>query len=264
MARTKRILNIVPSKDKQRDWELSHAIKAGYLKARKTLPASVDLRAPWWKIGDQGESGSCVGWATADSLLRWHFVKAKRLTPQEQLSVRFIWMSAKEIDDYNNRPTTFIDQAGTSLKSALDIARKYGCIMAKDLPFNSGKLYKGSEADLYAKASQFKILSYYNLIKSGADKLLTWRKWLGYGGGPILASLNVDQAFHQAAKTKGKLQLYDAKSAGEGHALAIVGYGKDHFIVRNSWGTGWGHKGYGYVSDTYAREAFNEAYGIAV
>jgi len=28
------------------------------------------------------------------------------------------------------------------------------------------------------------------------------------------------------------------------HAITAVGYGSDHYIVRNSWGTGWGEKGY--------------------
>jgi C1A family cysteine protease len=260
----KRILNIVPSKDQHKDWEIDHAIKAGYLKARKTLPASVDLRDSWWKIANQGSSGSCVGWATADGVLRWHFVKNKKLKPAEQLSVRFIWMSAKETDDYHNRPTSFIEQAGTSLKSALDIARNYGCTLAKDLPYDSGKLYQGTEDELYAKASQFKISSYYNLIKKQTDRLATWRQWLGFGGGPILACLDVDNAFSQAAATKGHLETYDKKNLGRAHAVAIVGYTQDYFIIRNSYGKEWGDKGFAYASNAYAKAAFSEAYGIAL
>ena len=29
-----------------------------------------------------------------------------------------------------------------------------------------------------------------------------------------------------------------------GHAFLIAGYNEDGFLVQNSWGTGWGHKGY--------------------
>ena len=38
-----------------------------------------------------------------------------------------------------------------------------------------------------------------------------------------------------------------------GHAIAIVGYDnqKRHLIVKNSFGTGWGDKGYFYMPYTY-------------
>ena len=49
-----------------------------------------------------------------------------------------------------------------------------------------------------------------------------------------------------------------------GHCVALVGYRKDSFIVRNSWGTGWGDKGFAYASLPYAQAAFTEAYGIQV
>ena len=95
---------------------------AGILEAAAPIPAAKDLREKWWAINDQGTTGSCVGWATANSVLRWHFAKAGRLTIKQLLSPRFIWMAAKETDEFNTRPTTFIETDGTSLKAALDIA----------------------------------------------------------------------------------------------------------------------------------------------
>ena len=65
-----------------------------------------------------------MGWATADSLVRWHLVKSGELAKDELLSPRFIWMAAKETDGFITVPTTFIEIEGTSLKAALDIARK--------------------------------------------------------------------------------------------------------------------------------------------
>lgn len=92
----KRILNCDPSRNTQNDWTPATARGAGLL-AAPTIPASKDLREAWWQIGDQGGTGSCVGWATADSVLRWHFVKARRIGRIELLSPRFIWMAAKEL-----------------------------------------------------------------------------------------------------------------------------------------------------------------------
>ena len=107
------------------------------------LPTRVDLRESWWTIGNQEETGSCVGWATADSVLRWHLVRAARLRTNQKLSVRFVWMASKETDEFDFRPTTFIESAGTSLKAALDVARRYGVVRDAVLPFRSGNLYPG-------------------------------------------------------------------------------------------------------------------------
>ena len=153
-----RILNCHPSSEVQNDWTFENAQSAGVLRAAP-IPQRVDLREAWWGIGDQGASGSCVGYATADSLLRWHFVKAGRLAENELLSPRFIWMAAKERDEFINRPTAFIESDGTSLKAALDVARKFGAVRNDLLPFQPCRLYVGEAKTFYATAAQFRITS---------------------------------------------------------------------------------------------------------
>jgi hypothetical protein len=256
---TKRILNCKPSPKAEDDWTLAQAQKSKLLAAAPAIPASKDLRASWWKIGDQGSTGSCVGWATADSVLRWHFVKAGSIENRERLSPRFVWMASKETDQFISRPTTFIETEGTSLKSALDIARKFGAVRDTLLPFKSGKLYPGDWKTFYAFASQLKIASYFNL----GTNLSNWRTWLATKG-PILVRLDVDDTWYDASSTQGELDEYKADSVHGGHAVALVGYKPGRFIVRNSWGTSWGDKGFAYPSLAYAQEAFTEAYGVEV
>lgn len=253
----KRILNCTPSHDTEKDWHFDNASDAGILAAPQTIPKSKDLREVWWKIGDQGQTGSCVGWAATDSVLRWHFVKAGKLSKDESLSVRFIWMASKETDEYVSYPSTFLEIDGTSPKAALDIARKFGAVTNSVLPFNSGQLYQDKAQTFYAKASQLKISSYYNLGK----KLSDWRTWLAQKG-PILTRLDVDSTWYGASSTKGKLDTYHPPPGPAGHAVALVGFTQDRFIVRNSWGTSWGDKGFAYASDQYADDAFTEAYGV--
>ena len=66
VAVSRRICNIVPSQETENDWSFQDAAAAGALGAVTAPPPSVDLRAAWWKINDQEDTGSCVGWATAD------------------------------------------------------------------------------------------------------------------------------------------------------------------------------------------------------
>ena len=257
--RVKRILNCLPSKGQEQDWFVENARDAGVMAAAPPVPAAKDLRAPWWKVSDQGSTGSCVGWASADAVLRWHFVKAGRLAKTEKLAPRFQWMAAKETDTFTTQPTTFIESDGTSLKAALDIARKYGAVKETVLPFDSARLYGGDVKSFYALASQLKINAYFNL---GTD-LVAWKAWLATNG-PILTRLGVDRTWDDATVTTGNLDLYKSNTVRGGHAVAVVGYTTTRFIVRNSWGTGWGDKGFAYASPAYAQAAFTEAYGVAL
>ena len=255
--RTQRILNCDPSPNLEKDWEFEDAMASGGLAKAARLPKSVDLREDWWNIGDQGQTGSCVGWAAADSVLRWHFLQAKKISKSEMISPRFIWMAAKETDPFTSYPTTFIEDSGTYLKAALDIARKFGAVTDSVLPFKSGKLYPNQERQFYAIASRLKIASYYNL----RNNIKKWKEWLARNG-PILTRLNVDDTFYDAPK--GKLRKYNKNKTYGGHAIALVGYDSKGFIVRNSWGTNWGKEGYAHASNSYASNAFSEAYGVIV
>ena len=255
----KRILNVRPSRKTEEDWTFEVAAEADLVTAAPRVPSSKDLRADWWKIADQGTTGSCVGWATGDSMLRWHFVKAGRLPTTQLISPRFVWMASKETDQFITRPTAFIETEGTSLKAALDVARKFGVVRDSVLPFASGRLYPGQASTFYAVAAQRKILAYFNL----STNLTNWRTWLATKG-PILTRLNVDETWDLATDNAGNLEEYKPETGRGGHAVALVGYRPGFFIVRNSWGTRWGDKGFAYASLAYAQDAFTEAYGVEV
>ncbi|MGZ8401506.1 MAG: C1 family peptidase, partial [Methyloceanibacter sp.] len=63
-----------------------------------------------------------------------------------------------------------------------------------------------------------------------------WRRWLATKG-PILTRLDCDNTWMNAKNTGGRLDAYDTMSMQGGHAVALVGYDPNQFIVRNSWGT---------------------------
>ncbi len=253
----KRILNCIPSGGTETDWTFQKALVLG-LPNTKALK-SIDLRETWWPIQEQGETGACVGYATSGGLLKWHFVKSGLISKEQELSARFIWMANKETDELIKFPTTFIEKAGTQTKLALQIAQKYGCVLDELLPMH-GPLSDLDTATFYSIAAKLRIKSYHSL---GID-LNHWRQWLS-NNGPILARVEVDSAWLEVA-SHGELREYrDSFGHNQaGHCVCIVGYTSKHFIIRNSWGTDWGDKGYAYASYRYVQNAFSDLYGAIV
>jgi hypothetical protein len=261
-AAIRRILNVVPSRRTEDDWGIGIAVASGVVRKVSPLPREVDLRAPWWTVGDQGETGACVGWATADGALRWHLVKAGKLRRDEPLSPRFTWMASKETDSDTKRPETFIEKAGTSLKAALDVCRRFGAVRDSLLPFHVRDLmFTGDAEHFYAAAAQRKLASYFNLGRNPR----TWRTWLA-SHGPIVAAIGVDGSWHECRRKGGRLDRYRPSTVEGGHAVCIVGYRRDgRFIVRNSWGTRFGDGGFAYPTEAWVKAAFlPESYGITV
>ncbi|MEA3032287.1 MAG: hypothetical protein QOH86_303 [Sphingomonadales bacterium] len=258
-----RICNVVPSKNTEKDWTFDNAVIAVAIATPPAAaPASVDLRASWWDVGDQEQTGSCVGWASTEGVARYHFVQAGRIPKPGHLSPRFTWMASKETDTLTTRPETFIEGAGTTLKAAVDILRKYGAVPEPLLPFHvNTNLFLGNEDDFFATAATRKIAAYFNLGKNVAN----WRSWLA-AHGPLLVGLQVDATWDHATSTGGLLDTFQPATVRGGHAVTIVGYRADgRFIVRNSWGKTWGDKGFAYPSVGYIAAAFfDESYGVTL
>jgi len=257
-----RICNLVPSRNTEKDWGYQVAVKSSAVTAVAAPPPSKDLRAAWWNVGDQGATGSCVGWASTDGVMRYHLATAGRVGQKQLLSPRWTWMASKETDEFVQRPETFIEEAGTTLKAAMDICRKYGVVPDAMLPFKiDTMMYGGDEDQIFATAAQLRASSYFNLGKNFTQ----WRTWLA-SHGPLLTGLSVDSTWDNATATKGRLDTYKPATARGGHAICVVGYTKDgRFIIRNSWGTSWGDKGFAYATEAYITAGFfNESYGVTV
>jgi hypothetical protein len=256
--RLRKVARARRSPERERDLR----VPAGQL-ADVEPPPEVDLREDWHAVGDQGHTASCVGWTVADSVMRWHLVKAGRLAPGERLSVRHVWMAAKETDLRTDFPSSFLEEDGTSLKFGLDVVRKFGTVLEMELPW-SGGLATGRPEDFYASAGERRIARYYNLGDDGApDRTVHfdgWRRWL-HQNGPIAVLLKLDRHF---ADPLPVLDDFDEQHVLGSHAAALFGYDKDHFLMRSSWGPAWGDGGYARMTLAFAAESVIESYGVVI
>jgi C1A family cysteine protease len=48
-----------------------------------------------------------------------------------------------------------------------------------------------------------------------------------------------------------------------GHAVLVVGYRDDNFIVQNSWGSDWGEDGFAYLPNDYVDHFAVAAWSLA-
>jgi aminopeptidase C len=122
-------------------------------------------------------------------------------------------------------------------------------------------MYPGDENTFYAAASTRRAANYTNMFKN----VNQWRVWLATKG-PILAALSADETWMDASATNGKLDTFKPNTVVGGHAICVCGYTADgRFIIRNSWGTSWGDRGFAYASAEYIESAFfNESYGVTL
>jgi len=259
----KRILNVNESKGREHDW----GFDVDRASTRNTTTGKdVDYRKGFYaRVEDQKDTGACVGYAVGD-LIRFMFVKAGRISWREKLSFMWLWVNAKETDKHTSYPSATMESAGTFLKAALDIARKFGVIADKFQ--RMGRTIKGQPQAILAKAAELKIISYYALSFWGREFGLEGVDYWLENHGPIVTRLNVDKGFMKPSRKKDfVLERYGGGMFG-GHAVQVVAKrtrsGKKEYCVKNSWGRGWGYRGFLWVSEEYAKIAFTEAYGIKV
>jgi Papain family cysteine protease len=238
-------------------------------------PRALDLRKnrPWYRIGDQEHTGSCIGWALADSVMRWKLVNEGRLAQRERLSPRFVWMASKEWQAQRRgrehatvadlltgwQPSTFMEEATTVAKDALQVARHLGVVTEPMLKWK-GPLNRGPEAEFWERAKEFKLEAYYSVTAAGLeDRLRRWRQWISQHG-PLMIVVATDKSFLDGEQVLREFQPRERVGL---HACALVGFTRDdHFIVRNSWGTDWGDKGYANATPEWLSPAVRECYGV--
>ena len=170
-------------------------------------------------------------------------------------------MSAKETDQREEYPSTFLEYDGTSLKAGLDVVRKWGVAAGGGaaLGRRPGHGPAGGVQPLRPAAPDHGLLQPRRRQCDGSA-FAEWRKWL-HQNGPVLVLVAQDtQLPHLHRRPDDLRRRHGQRQPRRG----AVGYGPDHFLLRSSWGTDWGDEGYARMSLDYAAQAVIESYGVMV
>jgi len=218
----------VPDRPDQRDYLLS-----AVLRVPARLPGKVDLRPLCSTVEDQGQLGSCTANALAGAL---EFLERKDKVPFQDFSRLFIYYNERLLEH------TTTSDSGAMLRDGIKTLAKQGACFEKSWPYVVSKFKAKPKAICYQEALEHQITSYYRLVT--LDEMRTCLA----EGFPFVFGFTVYEGFEsQEVSRTGIVNMpkLNEKVLG-GHAVLAVGYddSKKRFLVRNSWGEGWGMKGY--------------------
>lgn len=223
-----------------------------------SLPATVDLRAWCSPIENQLNLGSCTANAAAGVV---EYFQRRAFGEYIDASRLFIYKVERNLLDWTG-------DTGAYLRTAMGALATFGAPPEKYWPYIVANFDDEPSAFCYAFAQGYKAINYYRLDPPGtapAALLGTIKTWLA-AGLPSMFGFTVYSSYAQAATT-GKFPF---PTRGErvvgGHAIVAVGYDDGMhikntnpgatetvgaFLIRNSWGTGWGAAGYGWLPYQY-------------
>ena len=198
------------------------------------LPPSTDLRAGCPAVYDQGQLGSCTANAIGGAI---EFDRLLQKLPDFVPSRLFIYYNERVIEG------TVSSDSGAQIRDGIKTVASQGVCPEPDWPYDIAKFSQKPSAKAYSDAVTDRAISYQSLVQD-----LNQMKGCLASGYPFVFGFTVYESFETAAVARsGHAPM---PGSGErvigGHAVMAVGYddASQWFLVRNSWGTGWGLAGY--------------------
>lgn len=237
----KRVYRLKPDHEDLRD----KVFRPTQFKTSAALPKTIDLRQGCSLVVNQGELGSCTANAIASGLREYWEKQSGSLTLLSRL-----WLYWEE----RNLEGTVNEDAGAMIRDGMKILQKIGCAPEADWPYDIAKYTQTPPAQATADATPFKISIYHRVLNLTALKVALAE---GY---PVVLGISVYESFEsdQVAQTGIITMPKRGEQLLGGHAVLAVGYKDDQeikgqgvVIGRNSWGEGWGDKGYFYLPYSY-------------
>lgn len=215
------------------------------------LSATKDLSPGCSPVENQLNIGSCTANAGV-GLLEYYenkaygeFLDASRL---------FLYKTTRNLLGWTG-------DTGAWLRTTMQAMVLFGAPPSRYWPYDVSKFDIEPDAFHYAYASSFKAIQYYRLDQpgtSGASLLKRVKSFIAYGY-PSMFGFTV----YNFGNADGEFEFPSPQDAVQGgHAVVAVGYDDDRKVgtekgalqIRNSWGTGWGEDGYGWLPYKYVTE----------
>ena len=231
-------------------------------KPKAVLPKSIDLRARFPDVEDQGNLGSCTANAGVGLLEYFERTAAGRHVDASRL---FLYKATRNL----MRET---GDTGAFLRTTMQALVLFGVPPEEFWPYDIDEFDTEPTAFCYAFGQSYKSVQYYRLDTPDvtSQALLARIKTNLAAKLPSMFGFTVYGSYIESQTNGGEFPYPGPRERRVGgHAVIAVGYDdKRHvkgtsegapattgaLLIRNSWGTGWGDSGYGWLPYAYVEQ----------
>lgn len=215
------------------------------------LPPAIDLRQWCSPVRDQGQLGSCTGFAIVTGFRE--FIEIKQRGTLTVLSPLFEYYYERVFEH------TVFQDAGAQIRDGMHVLRKMGATPETDWPYDITKYTDAPPAQALVDAKPYAISAFHRV-----SNRIELKQALSINH-PVVIGIEVWDSFESdAVANTGIVPIpnFQTETNLGGHAVCVVGYNdaKQWFIVKNSWGQSWGDHGYFYLPYGY----FNPGLGLVM
>jgi Papain family cysteine protease. len=225
--------------------------------AKQSLPQAVsnmdskdkvDLRKYCSPIGDQGQTGRCSAFAWTHAIEMAFNMKGQEVPP---LACSYTMLSFQNLQgDIQDFEYAYSGGEGTigGPEPGIEIMSTGTC--REELWSNDAEEPEVEVDEMEEDAGNYCIED----VKIQTIELEDVKKVLS-AGGFVHVGMNTGKAFSEIGRD-GIMKASEAPSGQHGrHAMLIVGYVGNYYIVKNSWGEEWGDNGYCYIPKNVLAES---------
>lgn len=220
-------------------WVKDKPDRRDYLYKRSSIstPSSVDLRAFCTPIEDQGALGSCTGQAIASAI---EYLNNRNAGLIRDISRLFIYYYERALIN------TIKYDSGAYIRDGIKVVFNNGAPLESFWPYIIRRFTQVPSRQAINDALRRKVTLYERITTlDGCINALS-------NGIPITVGFLVYSSFMSRAVSTTGIMPYPNVARERllgGHAVLLVGFDNatQRFIARNSWGSGWGDKGYFYM-----------------
>ncbi len=217
---------------------------------RAFLPVKKDLSSDLPPPGAQLQLGSCQAWAVGYAARSYyaHTQEGRPLSKANFPSPNFLY----------NVGRTGECKGGSSIDEIVAVL-KNGSLSERDYPYSES--CSRPDAQTISKATDFKADGF--AVVSSEDE--AGIRGQIADGNPVILSVWVNDAF-EAFRGKATYLSRDPVPSKKSHAIVAVGYDDSRQAVKliNSWGSGWGYKGYMWIDYQSLKAILRGAYTLTV